>query len=167
MDKLEMVELISKKTGATYEESKNALEATNWDTLDAVLYIEALKKAGGCKASVPEEIKISDAKKEKKHSSFASAFDKFADWCSKVIKRGWEIKFKIMNNDEEKISMPLLVVVLLMFFAFWITIPLLVIGMVCGLKYRFEGIDTVTVNLNDLSDRASKAVDDLKNGYEG
>ena len=63
--------------------------------------------------------------------------------------------------------MPLLVVVLLMFFAFWITIPLLVIGMVCGLKYRFEGIDTVTVNLNDLSDRASKAVDDLKNGYEG
>jgi len=44
---------------------------------------------------------------------------------------------------------------------------IIVLWMVCGIKYRFEGIDTVTMNLNELSDRASKAVDDLKNGYEG
>ena len=63
--------------------------------------------------------------------------------------------------------MPLLVLVLLMMFAFWITIPLMIVGTVCGLKYRFEGIDTVSVNLNDLSDKASNAIDDLKKSYEG
>ena len=43
----------------------------------------------------------------------------------------------------------------------------MILGMVCGLKYRFEGIDTVSVNLNDLSDKASNAIDDLKKSYEG
>ena len=84
-----------------------------------------------------------------------------------MVRRSMEIKFKIMNNDEEKISLPLLVVVLLMIFAFWITVPLLIIGSVCGLRYRFEGIDTVTVDLNDLSEKASSAIDDLKKSYEG
>ena len=63
--------------------------------------------------------------------------------------------------------MPLLVLILLMMFAFWITIPLMIVGTVCGLKYRFEGIDTVSVNLNDLSDKASDAIEDLKKSYEG
>ncbi|MBR4515233.1 MAG: hypothetical protein IKO61_10155 [Lachnospiraceae bacterium] len=61
----------------------------------------------------------------------------------------------------------MLVLILLMMFAFWITIPLMIVGTVCGLKYRFEGIDTVSVNLNDLSDKASDAIEDLKKSYEG
>ena len=162
MDKLEKVEVIREKTGATYEEAKRALEATDWDMLDALLYIEALKKANGENIVLPKKY----AKAEKKGSA-SGTMDKFFGWCSKVVKRGWEIKFKIMNNDEEKISMPLLVLVLLMMCAFWITIPLMILGMVCGLKYRFEGIDTVSVNLNDLSDKASNAIDDLKKSYEG
>ena len=72
---------------------------------------------------------------------------------------------KIRKNDEEKFSMPLLVLIVLMF-AFWITIPLLIIGMFCGYKYRFEGMETVSVNLNDLSDRASLEIEALKRKYD-
>ena len=90
---------------------------------------------------------------------------KFIDWCANVLKKTWEIKFKIRKNDEEKFSMPLLVLIVLMF-AFWITIPLLIIGMFCGYKYRFEGMETVSVNLNDLSDRASLEIEALKKKYE-
>ena len=90
---------------------------------------------------------------------------KFIDWCTNVLKKTWEIKFKIRKNDEEKFSMPLLVLIVLMF-AFWITIPLLIIGMFCGYKYRFEGMETVSVNLNDLSDRASLEIEALKRKYD-
>ena len=65
----------------------------------------------------------------------------------------------------KKFSLPLLVVIILMF-AFWVTIPLLIIGMFCGYKYRFEGVETVAVNLNDLSDKASLEIEALKKKYE-
>ena len=163
MDRLEQVEVIREKTGATYEEAKRALEATNWDMIDALLYIEALKKANGDNIVLPKKY----TEPGRKNSSCAGAMNKFFAWCSKVVKRSWDIKFKIMNNGEDKITMPLLLLVLLMMCSFWITIPLMIVGMVCGLKYRFEGIDTVSVNLNDLSDKASSAIDDLKKSYEG
>ena len=167
MDKLEKVELIREKTGVTYEEAKKALEASDWDTLDAVLYIEALGKINHDNFSFTEEVKKTGKKIKEKCGSHTSAADKFFTWCGRVVRRSWEIKFKIMNNDEEKITLPLLVVVLLLLCAFWITVPLLIIGSLCGLRYRFEGIDTVTVDLNDLSDKASSAIDDLKKSYEG
>ena len=91
--------------------------------------------------------------------------DKFFDCCAKVLKKSWEIKFKVRHNDEEKFSMPLLVLIILMF-AFWITVPLIVIGLFCGFRYRFEGAETVSINLNDLSDRASLEIEALKKKYE-
>ncbi len=91
--------------------------------------------------------------------------ERFIDWCADVLKKAWDIKFKIKKDDEEKLSLPLLVVIILMF-AFWVTIPLLIIGMFCGYKYRFEGVETVSVNLNDLSDKASLEIEALKRKYE-
>ena len=51
-------------------------------------------------------------------------------------------------------------------FAFWVTIPLIVVGLFCGCRYRFEGMETVSVNLNDLSDKASYEIEALKKKYE-
>ncbi|MCR5149559.1 MAG: hypothetical protein K6C35_11430 [Eubacterium sp.] len=90
---------------------------------------------------------------------------KFIDWCASVLKKTWEIKFKVRKNAEEKLSLPLLVVIILMF-AFWVTIPLLIVGLFCGYRYRFEGVETVSINLNELSDRASLEIEALKRKYE-
>ncbi|MBQ6716870.1 MAG: hypothetical protein IJN21_10165 [Clostridia bacterium] len=40
MTRLEMVEKIREKTGATYEEAREALEKANWDMLDAIVSLE-------------------------------------------------------------------------------------------------------------------------------
>ena len=40
MDNLEKVEKLREKTGVSYEEAKAALEATNYDVLDAIIYLE-------------------------------------------------------------------------------------------------------------------------------
>ncbi|SEG07430.1 hypothetical protein SAMN04487934_107116 [Eubacterium ruminantium] len=90
---------------------------------------------------------------------------KFIDWCASILKKTWEIKFKVRKNAEEKLSLPLLVVIILMF-AFWVTIPLLIVGLFCGYRYRFEGVETVSINLNELSDRASLEIEALKRKYE-
>ena len=38
MDNLEKVEKLREKTGVSYEEVKEALEANNYDVLDAIIY---------------------------------------------------------------------------------------------------------------------------------
>ena len=47
MDNLEKVEKLREKTGVSYEEAKEALEANNYDVLDAIIYLE---KKGKVKA---------------------------------------------------------------------------------------------------------------------
>ena len=42
MDHLEMVEKLAQKAGVSYEDAKMALEACNWDMLDALVYLEKL-----------------------------------------------------------------------------------------------------------------------------
>ena len=49
MEQLEKVEKLREKTGVTYEEAKAALEACEWDLLDAIVYLESqgkIKDAG-------------------------------------------------------------------------------------------------------------------------
>ena len=171
MDNLEKVEKLREKTGVTYEEAKSALESCNWDMLDALLYLEALgkineKTAVYTTSAAPVSNEFEQAQKtyekQTKGSSFGETMDKFFSWCAKIAKRGWEIKFKVVHEGEEKISIPLLVVALFVIFAFWISIPLLIVGLIFGCRYQFEGMDTVSVNLNDLSDKASNMVNDIK-----
>ena len=63
--------------------------------------------------------------------------------------------------------MPTLVLILLAVFAFWITIPLLVIGLFFDFKYRFEGIDEVHIDVNDIMDKAADGAAHLKNDVKG
>ena len=44
MEKVEMVEKLRSKTNISYEEAKDTLENTNWDILDAVVYLERIGK---------------------------------------------------------------------------------------------------------------------------
>ncbi len=172
MDSLEKVEKLKEKTGVSYDEAKKALEACNWDILDALLYLEALGKIDGKQTAVYSTSAENTSRefeqaqrtyeKETKGSSLGETFDKFFNWCAKAVKKAWEIKFRVIHNEEEKVALPLLVVILLMVFAFWITIPLLIVGLVFGCHYRFDGVETVSLNLNELSEKASNAVQEMK-----
>ena len=44
MDNFEKVERLREKADVTYDEAKRALEACNWDMLDALIYLETLGK---------------------------------------------------------------------------------------------------------------------------
>ena len=58
--------------------------------------------------------------------------------------------------------MPTLLLVLLLIFAFWIVLPLLIVGLFFDFRYHFDGIGTVSVNINEVVGKASDGAEALK-----
>lgn len=174
MEKLEKVEKIREKTGVSYDDAKNALEACDYDVLDAIIYLEKLGKIAEPKtasySTIPEQTSSDEFVKAQqtyqedcKKMSFGQVVDKFLHWCGRVIKKGLETKFVVLHHEERAAEIPVLVLVLLMIVAFWVTIPLLIIGLFFDFKYHFCGVDKVTIDLNDMCDKASDACGSIKN----
>lgn len=176
MEQLEKVEKIREKTGVTYEEAKAALEANNWDVLDAIVYLEAQGKVKGpdmttysTKSEVSEEFQIAAQNYEDSSSkmSFGEMLDKFLGWCKKIIKKGCENSFEVHREQKHILSLPVIVFVLLLICAFWPVVLLLIIGLFCGFKYSFSGEMDKNINLNDACDKASEVCENIKNDFTG
>ena len=60
------------------------------------------------------------------------------------------------------VNVPVLVLILAIVFAFWITIPLLVVGLFCECRYHFAGIDNINVDLNSACDKVADTVETIK-----
>lgn len=175
MEKLEKVEKLREKTGVSYEDARNALNACDYDILDAIVYLEALGKVNPPKETSyttgNELVKNSERfdqvqaeyNENCKKLTFGEAVDKFFNWFGKILKKSWEVKFEVTKSGNRVGGMPLLVLILLMLFAFWVTIPLMVIGLFFDFKYSFMGVDKVTVDINEMCDKASDACTNLKN----
>ncbi len=171
MDKLEKVEKIREKTGVTYEEAKNALEACNFDVLDAIVYLEALGRIEGPRQTsyttgaerTAQDILTKPYPEQERESNFGSTMDRFFDWFKGVLKKSLEIKFIVKKEGRELFSVPVLVLVIGLLFGFWITIPLLVVGLFLNCRYSFDGVDTVSVNLNDVMNKAGNMAEEIKN----
>ena len=87
--------------------------------------------------------------------------------------RGWETfvsflrrcvtnRFEVWRWEEPIVSIPLLIFILLVLLAFWISVPLLIIGLIMGCRYRFAGPDLdgneVSQAVNHAADTVSDAV---------
>ncbi len=70
MDNFEKVEKLREHANVTYEEAKQALENSNWDILDAMIYLEQGGKVHGPEQSSyttqTEKVKIDIEEKESK-----------------------------------------------------------------------------------------------------
>lgn len=175
MENFEKVEKLREKTGVSYEEAKNALEACNYDLLDAIIYLERQGKVSSPKqesyttsaaedtASKEFEQAQTSYEQSCKENSFGEMMNRFFKWCGKVIKKGCDTTFTVTRHDNEFIAVPVIVLVLLLLFAFWIVLPLMVVGLFCNCKYKFKGFESTSIDINDLCDKASDACENLKN----
>lgn len=172
MEHLEMVEKLRAKTGVTYEEAKGALEACQWDMLDAIVYLE---KLGKVKAPVTSSYSTQYEQSEQfekaasahsKPSSFTDTLNRFFGWCGDVIKKGNENFFNIERNGERFVTMPITIFVIMLLFAFWVAVPLLVVGLFFGFKYSFSGKVAEGIDLNDAMNKASEVAESIKKDFE-
>lgn len=163
MDKLEKVEKLREKTGVSYEDAKNALEACDYDLLDAIIYLEKLDKV-----KAPEVESFTTGAEQQTYTNdcnkvtFGQMMDKFFKWCGKVLKKSVDSTFIVERRGQTMINVPVLVLVIALILAFWVVLPLLVVGLFCECRYHFEGIGDINVNLNSACDKVADSVDNLK-----
>lgn len=174
MEQLEKVEKIREKTGVTYQEAKAALEEANGDILDAVVILE---KQGKIKApevhvfTTEEETKneefqkAAEAASQHKGETFGGMMHKFLNWCKVLIKKGCENFFIVERHGSEVISAPVIVLAVLLLCAFWVVLPILIIGLFFGFRYSFKGEITKTVDVNQACDIAAETCESIKKEF--
>lgn len=167
MDKFEKVEKLKERANVSYEEAKQALEACNWDVLEAMIYLEKLGKAGApVKSSFSsgtnqKETKQEGAKEERKES-FGEVLARFGRWCAKWINKGNANSFCIEKDGREILRVPITLLIVLLIFTFWIIVPLMIVGLFFDMRYHFRGPDVTSVDLNKAMDTVADAAENLK-----
>lgn len=176
MELLEKVEKIREKTGVSYEEAKQALEACGGDVLDALVYLEnqgKIKKPDVSVYTTGQEQESSAEFQEAAASYEASTKETFGDqmkrflrWCGKMIDKGCHNFFIVSKNGEDIVTIPVIVLLLLCLVTFSLILVLLVIGLFCGFRYRFVGGITRSVDVNMACDKVAEAANTIKEEFK-
>lgn len=170
MDKEKAIERLMSKTNLSYDLNKKALEEAEWDILDAMLILEEREEITKPETTVyytnrtyeqkaaNEIIRVQYKKEEKK--SFLEIICGLIDTLNNIF-------FKIVRNDQVLIKLPLTVVILLLFFTFWISVPLFIIGFFYDVEYSFVGRGAENKKINDFLRKVSREIQYRKNNRKG
>jgi len=118
MTQYEMVEKLAEKMHVTLEEAKVALEAAEWNMLDAALVLE---KAHGA-----------TAQGESDQTCQKDGMRKIRD----LIARGFHSRFTVRRKDAIVLDLPVIVLILGLLLAFKASALLLIIGLFVGCRYN-------------------------------
>ena len=178
---LEQVTKLREYANISFEEAKAALEETNGDILEAIVNLEKQNKIkppendGSFKtdqhkkdtseSSHDEQAKQQSA--EADSASFGELVGKFLRWCGHIIHKGNINSFEVLKINEKIMSVPVTVLVLLLIFAFWLIIPLLIIGLFFGYRFRFAGPDLGREKVNQAMDSVANAAESFKQDIKG
>jgi hypothetical protein len=180
MATLESVEKLRQKANVTYEEAKAALDACGDDILEAMIYLERQGKVnppqnGGYYSSrhqaEPEKKDMGGNNRSNDGSrsgeTFSQLAGRFFRWCGKIIEKGNQNSFEVRREDQVVISVPVTILVLLLIFAFWVVIPLIIVGLFFGCRYFFKGPDLEPTGMNRFMDSAANAAENFVNEVKG
>lgn len=87
--KLEDVDKVIERTGVSYKEAKEALEMSNGDILDAIIYAE-------------ENLKNNKLEKEEK----GQTIEEFKSWLKELINKGNVARIKIKKDEQVLVDVP-------------------------------------------------------------
>ena len=170
MDNFEMVEKLVEKTGVSYADAKAALEASNWDMLDAVIALEQAGKTEQKSGSYTtgdaqnaqrigseQQIPSGDEKRGKSNRG-----GKLRDFFRKLENIFFNNKLIIRNNNGKKVlEAPVLIALIAFIISFWFSVILIIISLGKGWQYSFEGPDLGTESVNNAAGSVGNMVHDL------
>ncbi len=178
---LEQVEKLREYANISYEEAKVALEETDGDILEAIVNLEKRNRinrpeGGGTFNSNERQQESQERRSEpsgnktysrSERSSFGQMIGKFFRSLGDIISKGNRNVFEVMQDEERVMSIPVTVMAVLLLFTFWITIPLVILGMFFGYRYRIIGPDLGRENVNRAMDSVADAAENFKNEVKG
>ncbi len=143
MDRLEQIERLRKRADVTYDEAKNAYEASDGDLLEAIILLE---RQGKVKTPQGEGYysneKANEAghhqSEEEKKDGFVDNLEKFGRFLTKLINKGNNTAFEVVHDDVVKVKIPVTALVILLLFIPYVIIPGMIIGLFFNLRYRFN-----------------------------
>ena len=175
---LEDVERLREKADISYEEAKAALERSNGDLLDALIDLERRGKTknpggGGTYSTLPganvppgpaaqrpgpEEERSGESGWNGLWSSIRELFGALFH----ALDPSTHNRFEVWRQGKMMTSMPLLILIIAVICVFYITVPLLVFGLLFGCRYQFSGPDLGRKDLNDAMNTVSDTVEGMK-----
>ncbi len=165
MDHYEMVEKLREKANVSYDEAKRALEASDWDLLDAIVFLENEGKinSGGKDYSTQ---KSAPEPEPPKKSQFADNMSYLGRQAAGLLEKLNGCFVDVFKNGNKLFSLPVLVLVILLIFMWYLVVPLLIVGLFFGFRYSFRGAQ-FTQSVNKVMEKASEMADDIRKEVVG
>lgn len=177
---IEQVEKLREKANVTYGEAKNALDACDGDILEAMIYLEQQGKVqsppndGQYRYGQQETLSAQENSGDEKDKgsqtsgeSFSSLLGRFFRWCGMILVKGNTNTFEVSRNGTQIISVPVTILVVLLILAFWVVLPLIIIGLFFNCRYSFQGPDLGRADVNNVMDSAAEAAENIKKDVAG
>ena len=161
----ELVEKLVNTFGVSYEKAKEALEASNWDAVDAAIYLEKEKNAAS------QEQEQENVNRNPK-GSFNIPVDEMKEAGSNFFKTCWDFlslnTFVVKKSSGEVfLDIPIWLAALLLCAFFWPVVLILALVFVMGYRFSFSGPQLgkkhVKNTMNQVENAAEEFVEKVKN----
>ena len=163
---LELVERLKEKASVSYAQAKEALEYSGGNLLDALIYLEekgAIPREESAYYSTKSEVpppppqaeplpaELPAGGKKKKASKPPRAKKESGRNFFTTLRR-WLIdnELELWRHGQPITALPVLILLLLLCCAPWVTIPVLLLGLFTGFRYQFSGPDLEQDSLNGV-----------------
>ena len=193
---IEQVDKLKKRANISYEDAKAALEATEGDLLEAVIYLEreGKIKAPGVRSYHTDGGAFQDEedkhghyydkghrgdKGKRRHHGSGYGYDNhdryerrgptinqqlhyfWKKFCE-LVKKTNANQFEISRDGAGLLSMPVTLLIVSLVCFFWVTLPLMVIALFLGYRFRFAGPDFGKDTINSVMDHAADAAENIR-----
>lgn len=181
MENLKLIDKLKNKTNISYEEAKDVLEKSDWDILDAMLYLEEKNKIKKPSVSVfytneskegYKNIEVINNKEKNNYNKYKkeNTFEGFFELLCKIIDTCNNIFLEIKRENRGFLKVPITVMILLLTFAFWIVIPLAIVGLFCDIEFSLSS-SKIEVNkanniFKSISNNIKRLKEQLKRGFK-
>ena len=165
----DQVEKLRERAGVSREEAQAALESSGGDLLEAMLWLERQGKVppspGGCYSTRHGgrgELSLTAQRSSQGQTHAQGWAARLWSFLCQLFSRGLRNQFQVTRHGGTLLSVPVLVLALLLLTAFWVVVPLAVVGLFLGCRYRFSGPDLGKEGVNDVMDSVAKTAEDIK-----
>lgn len=170
MENFELVEKLVNTFGVSYEKAKEALEASNWDAVDAAIYLE--REKNGIPHPTREEASQESAKEQPSGVNTGTKGSVNAQGCDwkqeggKFFKTIWDFlslnSFVVKKSSGELfLDIPLWLMILLVCAFFWAVVLILGIVFIMGYRFSFSGPQLGKKNIKNTMDHMENVTEEF------
>ena len=162
MTEYEKVEKLCEKANISYEEAKVALEAADWDLLEALVLLEKEGRIENGAAHHSTRTEAAPEEEPEKESAFKQHAVSFRDQIRKFIRICCDNHFEVSHKGKEVLCIPVIVLVILVLVSVGWTLAVLAAGLFFGLRYTLHGPQLGKPAVNDVMDKAADAAENVR-----